>query len=222
MISRLRRNAEPDVDVLPGMAHPRLHREPTLDVVVDADMILETLDTVGVVDRYQNIPDEPDVEPDATSMYDIRMSAPAVGPIVDEEPTTTRPSVLMLVEFSCPLCHLPIVAEQHRGHLRVPDHQISTPIYPHGFGGPLFRAACPASGMPISEMCTGSHRPPACSDPRCLVQEDEAIATDGGDGDGGDGGGDEDDLAAPVPVDAWPADEHTAQGAAYPSDPEPR
>jgi len=200
MISRLRRNAELGADVLSSMAHPEPHPASTLDAIVDADMILEALDDETA--DYQNITYEPDVGPDATSMYDIGMS----GSAVDEEPTTTRPSVLTLVEFPCPLCHQPVVAEQHRGHLRVPGHQILAPIYPHGFGGPLFRAECPASGMPITEMCTGSHRPPSCSDPRCLIEDEAPSPSPSGDD--------------RVPTDAWPADERTAEGRAYPADPE--
>lgn len=152
-------------------------------------------------------------------MYDLTPDPSYPVEMADDEATVTRATVLALVDFQCPLCHQPISAEQHRGHLRIPDHQIHSPIFPYGLGGPAYRVACPASGMPIAELCTGEHRPPPCDDPRCLV----AIASVADvTGSGAASRGEtvieltpDDELSDVDAPSDWPAAECTTQGYAY-------
>jgi hypothetical protein len=84
-----------------------------------------------------------------------------------EETTDSRPLVLALVEFQCPVCHQTITATDDRGTLRMPWHRAEAAIFPFGLGGPAHRMECPASLMEIAQVCDGDHRIPPCSDPEC-------------------------------------------------------
>lgn len=87
-------------------------------------------------------------------------------------PRAPSPLSLELTEFPCPICHLPIRAQDVRQILRVPWHRIGTPVFPFGYDGPMFRAECPASLMQITQVCGGQHDPPRCDDPQCLRGDD--------------------------------------------------
>lgn len=86
-----------------------------------------------------------------------------------DEPTASRPLSLQLLEFQCPICHKPILAEDVRGVIRVPWHRMDPPVFPFGYAGPMCRVECPASLMEVSQMCDGDHMAPACDDPQCWL-----------------------------------------------------
>lgn len=177
-----------------------------LDARVTASPRPRTPSPAGEYAEYACRAGEDPSPADLTSMYDLRV------PETEDEPTVTKPTVLALVEFPCPVCHAPVVAEHHRGHLRIPDHAVQSPVYPHGYGGPPFRVTCPISGMPIVEFCTGAHRPPACSDPAGCIAADRVD----GEVSHEDRGLAEEPAGAVVTAESrWPEDEHAAEWPTY-------
>jgi hypothetical protein len=92
---------------------------------------------------------------------------PAIDRDDDEETTDSRPLVLALVDFQCPMCHQTIAATDDHGTLRMPWHATEVVVFPFGLGGPAHRMECPASLMEIVQVCDGDHRVPSCGDPMC-------------------------------------------------------